>query len=168
MTIGQLLGNYDMYLVLAIFTLTTCCVYVIRKINMDHAWTFALVTGVLIELIGLFVGYTLIGVSDKTIILLVGNLISLAIGFVLEFFFMNLDYARTERIQFEDDEYFYYVKAIPKKMIASEEKTVKHFGNTASMGKRIDRSNMSTSNIDEEASRKVMARDLNFEEDWKS
>ena len=39
---------------------------------------------------------------------------------------MNLDYARTENVQFEDDEYYYYVKAVPKKMIAKEEKVVKH------------------------------------------
>ncbi len=38
---------------------------------------------------------------------------------------MNLDYARTENVQFEDDEYYYYVKAVPKKMIAKEEKVVK-------------------------------------------
>lgn len=165
-TIGQLLGNYDMYLVIAVFTLTASCVYIIRKINMDHAWTLAIVTGVLIDVIGLFVGYTLIGATDKTLVLLVGNIIALIVGFIMEFFFMNLDYARTERLQFEDDEYFYYVKAIPKKMVASEEKTVKHFGNTASMGRRIDRSNLNTTNVDEDASRKVMARDLSMQDEW--
>ena len=54
---------------------------------------------------------------------------------------MNLDYARTENVQFEDDEYYYYVKAVPKKMIAKEEKVVKHFGNTGSLGKKIPRHN---------------------------
>jgi hypothetical protein len=34
---------------------------------------------------------------------------------------MNLDYARTERVQFEDDDYYYYVKAVPKKMVAVRE-----------------------------------------------
>ena len=35
-----------------------------------------------------------------------------------QFLFMNLDYARTERVQFEDDDYYYYVKAVPKKTVA--------------------------------------------------
>ena len=62
------------------------------------------------------------------------------IAFVIQFLFMDLDYDRTERVQFEDDDYYYYVKAVPKKMVAVREVTVKHFGNTASMGKRIDHS----------------------------
>ena len=32
-----------------------------------------------------------------------------------------LDYQHTERVQFEDDDYYYYVKAVPK--IDSEKKT---------------------------------------------
>ena len=47
--------------------------------------------------------------------LIVGNIISLLIAFILQFLFMNLDYARTERVQFEDDDYYYYVKAVPRK-----------------------------------------------------
>lgn len=87
------------------------------------------------------------------------------LGFVLEFFFMNLDYARTERVQFEDDEYLYFVKAVPKRQVASSEKTVKHFGNTASMGKRIDKTKK-TEDVDENVSRRVIAQELDIDEDW--
>lgn len=34
--------------------------------------------------------------------------------FLIEFLCFNLDYSRTEKVQFEDDEYYYYVKAVPK------------------------------------------------------
>ena len=44
---------------------------------------------------------------------------------VVEFFEFNLDYNRTEIVQFEDDEYYYYVKAVPKNVIMAPEKTVK-------------------------------------------
>ena len=36
-----------------------------------------------------------------------------------------MDYARSESLQFEDDEYYYYVKAIPKVSVSTPEKTVK-------------------------------------------
>ena len=36
-----------------------------------------------------------------------------------------MDYSRTERVQFEDDEYYYYVKAVPKNTVALTEKKVK-------------------------------------------
>ena len=44
----------------------------------------------------------------------------------MELVFFSVDYSRTERVQFEDDEYYYYVKAVPKVVVATPEKTVKH------------------------------------------
>ena len=37
----------------------------------------------------------------------------------------NVDYNRTEIVQFEDDEYYYYVKAVPKNVVAAADKKVK-------------------------------------------
>ena len=35
--------------------------------------------------------------------------------------------SRTERLQFEDDEYYYYVKAVPKAVVSGTNKQVKRF-----------------------------------------
>lgn len=164
-SIGQLLSNKEMYLVIAIFTITAIVVYLVRRLEVEHAWTLAIISGVLIEVVGLFAGYLVLNVSGKTLGLLIGNILSLLISFVIQFLFMNLDYARTERVQFEDDDYYYYVKAVPKKMVAVKEVTVKHFGNTASMGKRIDRSKRTLTPEEEETSRKVIAKELDIDED---
>ncbi len=37
----------------------------------------------------------------------------------------NVDYSRAEYLQYEDDEYYYYVKAIPKMRISRPERSVK-------------------------------------------
>ena len=161
-SVGQLLSNKEMYLVIAIFTITAIVVYLVRRLEVEHAWTLAIISGVLIEVVGLFAGYLVLNVSGKTLGLLIGNILSLLISFVIQFLFMNLDYARTERVQFEDDDYYYYVKAVPKKMVAVKEVTVKHFGNTASMGKRIDRSKRTLTPEEEETSRKVIAKELDM------
>ena len=50
---------------------------------------------------------------------------AILIGLVLEFFLFSVDYSRTEHIQYEDDEYYYYVKAVPKMSVAAPEKMVK-------------------------------------------
>lgn len=164
-SVGQLLSNKEMYLVIAIFTITAIVVYLVRRLEVEHAWTLAIISGVLIEVVGLFAGYLVLNVSGKTLGLLIGNILSLLISYVIQFLFMNLDYARTERVQFEDDDYYYYVKAVPKKMVAVKEVTVKHFGNTASMGKRIDRSKRTLTPEEEETSRKVIAKELDIDED---
>lgn len=124
-TLNQFLGNKEMYLMLATFFVVTLVVYVIRKLSIDYAWTIAIVTGALVNFIVLFAGYLLLGITGKTMGLIVGTLVSLGVAFLLEFMFFNLDYSRTERVQFEDDEYYYYVKAIPKMYVPEQEKQVK-------------------------------------------
>ena len=108
--LNQLLGNKEMYLVLGIMAVTLIIVYLIRRMSIANAWQIAIASGILFETIGLIAGYMLLGISGKTVSVLVGNVISLLIAFVIQFLFFNLDYSRTERLQFEDDEYYYYVK----------------------------------------------------------
>lgn len=136
-TVSQLLSNKEMYLMVVVSVLTSIVVFVVRRLSVEHAWKIAIVSGVLVQISGLFAGYLLFSISGKSIGMIIGNVVALLIGFVLEFLFMDLDYERTEHIQFEDDDYYYYVKAIPKKMVTSSEKTVKHFGHTSPIGKRV-------------------------------
>ena len=35
------------------------------------------------------------------------------------------DYSRTERLEYEDDEYYYYVKAVPKASVSTSERSIK-------------------------------------------
>ena len=37
-----------------------------------------------------------------------------------------MDYKHTENVQFEDDDYYYYVKAIPKRKVAAPDRKVKN------------------------------------------
>lgn len=69
-------------------------------------------------------GYLVTSVPSKVPALLIGSALVLAFGFILNFFFRNLDYTRVEHVQFEDDEYYYYVTAVPKVHLAAEDKKV--------------------------------------------
>jgi hypothetical protein len=70
-------------------------------------------------------GALVMQVKVPIIPLLIGTLVSLLIALIVEFFVFSVDYSRTEYAQFEDDEYYYYVKAVPKMSIAIPEKKVK-------------------------------------------
>lgn len=125
--LNQLLGNKEMYLVLGIMVGTLVIVYIIRRMSIENAWQIAIISGILFETVGLIAGYMLLGISGKTIMVLIGNVISAVIAIVIQFLFFNLDYSRTERLQFEDDEYYYYVKAVPKAYVPGTDKRVKRF-----------------------------------------
>ena len=58
---------------------------------------------------------------------MIGVVVSALIALVLEFFLFSVDYSRTEHVQFEDDEYYYYVKAVPKLTVTPPQREVKRF-----------------------------------------
>lgn len=136
-TLNQLVGNKEMYLVLGVMLAATIIVFIIRKMSIDNAWRIAIVCGVLIETIGLIAGYMLLGITGKVAEVLIGNAVSLIAALVIQFLFFNLDYSRTERLQFEDDEYYYYVKAVPKAFISGTDKKIKRFGGKEEKEERL-------------------------------
>lgn len=124
--IKMLIGNKEMYLVIAAFFVTSLIVYIIRRQSVNFAWRIGLIVGNLIQMVILLVGYVLLGIPDKILWVILGTVVSVIFSLILEFFFYNLDYSRIERVQFEDDEYYYFVKAVPKVYLAKKDKRIKH------------------------------------------
>lgn len=123
--IDGLLGNKAMLVTLVAFTATLLAVYVIRRLSVDYAWTIAMITGALLDILILLFGDLMYNTNLSILGLIFGSLVAVAIAKILEFFVFNVDYSRTEHVQFEDDEYYYYVKAVPKNTVAAPQKRVK-------------------------------------------
>ena len=123
--IESLIGNKEMFICILAMILTVLVVYFIRRLSVDHSWELAIGIGTVINIVLHLMGALLPGVTVGIVKLLIGSVVSVAVAFCLKFFFFSVDYTRTERVQFEDDEYYYYVKAVPKNMIAEPKKTVK-------------------------------------------
>ena len=149
--INQLLGNKEMYLVLATFIVILLVVYVVRRLSIDYAWTVASLAGILIGLTVLISGFVMLGIKGQIVWIIVGGVISTVIALIQQFLFFNLDYSRTERVQFEDDEYYYYVKAVPKIYVTTKEKRVKRIAAKDEKKERI--------------SRKALAEEMDIDED---
>ncbi len=121
----QIVQNKELILMVIAFVATALIVYVIRRQSIAHCWLIAVAVGNVANLIILLVGNLLIGNSAGILWAVVGTLAAVLVGITLEFFLFHLDYARTEQVQFEDDEYYYYVKAVPKIFLSGKEKQVK-------------------------------------------
>ncbi len=61
--------------------------------------------------------------------LLIGALLSLAVALLYHFFVFTVDFTRTEYVQYEDDDYVYYVKAVPKVAVARTDVKVQRINN---------------------------------------
>ena len=123
--IDGMLGNKAMLVTIAAFAITVIVVYLIRRMSVDHSWTIAMVAGVMIEVMILLVGDLMYDTNLSLVSALLGAVVTLIACKIIEFFRFCLDYSRTEKVQFEDDEYYYYVKAVPKMTVAAPTNTVK-------------------------------------------
>lgn len=123
--VENVLNNKNMLLTILVFAVTLTIVYVIRRMSVDYSWYVAICAGAVINVVLFLIGGLVMkaGVSIGPVVL--GTLVGLLIALVVEFFVRSVDYSRTEYTQFEDDEYYYYVKAVPKMSIALADKKVK-------------------------------------------
>lgn len=123
--VQKVFQNKEMWIYIVAFIIGFFVIYTIRRQEMDHAWKIGIIAGAIANVVITAIGSTVLGVSVSYGSLIIGNVLAAVIGFVLELFLFSVDYARSEHLQFEDDEYYYYVKAIPKVAVTTPEKTVK-------------------------------------------
>lgn len=121
----QVFQNKEMWITVIAFIICLLVVYTLRRQAMDYAWKVATAAGVVVNIVVIAAGGIAMGVHTSYGLLFAGNIAAAVVGLILELFFFAVDYAKSENLQFEDDEYYYYVKAIPKLSVASPEKTVK-------------------------------------------
>lgn len=123
--IDGMLENKVMFAAVAAFSITVLVVYFIRRLRIDYAWTVAMITGALANILILLFCDLIYNTNISILGIIAGNVAAVLLAKVLEFFVFNVDYSRTELVQFEDDEYYYYVKAVPKNTVAAPQKRVK-------------------------------------------
>ena len=120
-----ILDNKAMFVTVIVFILTVLLVYTIRRLSIDNAWVVAIVTGLTTNAVLLLVSEFILELQFSVIAIAVGSIVSLGICLLIQLMEFNVDYSRTEIVQFEDDEYYYYVKAVPKNILSAPQKKVK-------------------------------------------
>ena len=113
--LSAFLGNGTMILTLIALTAVLIAVFAVRRTEIRYAWQMAVGTGLfiylLLEIFGVFTLEIPVSVPD----LVLGVITAAVVGTVLQFFLFDLDYRSTEKLRFQDDEYYYYVTAVPKR-----------------------------------------------------
>lgn len=155
MMVENILENKAMLVIIVAFAITVLVVYLLRRLPINYAWTIAMIAGAMVDVVVLLIGDLLYEINLSVGSVLLGSLLAILVAKVIEFFRFCVDYGRTERVQFEDDEYYYYVKAIPKMTVNVSTRTVKRInsqrtregaagarGNASGQGSRPDARNV--------------------------
>ena len=120
-----LMKNGEMWLTLVAFVVVILAVNLIRTRTFDYAWHTAIVAGGVIYVVLMLAGSSMMGISISVVPMIIFAVVAVLLGLVLEFFAYGGDYTRTERLEYEDDEYYYYVKAVPKALVTTSERSIK-------------------------------------------
>lgn len=124
--VKQSLTNKEMWVMVLAVTVSLLIVYAVRTRSVNHAWKIGSAAGSIAAIVIGAVGNVTLNVHLSYGALVFGGLFAFAAGLVLEFLFFSVNYSSTERMRFEDDEYYYYVKAVPKIVVSAPEVSVKH------------------------------------------
>ena len=119
--IQSVVFNQTMMVMVVACALGILVVYLIRRLSMDYAWGVAIAAGAVNTRSSVFMGDFLFSVSVPVIPMIFGLAVSCLLAVIYNFFIFSVDYTRTEYVQFEDDDYYYYVKAVPKMTVATPE-----------------------------------------------
>ena len=109
-----------MILTIVVFILVIAVTYIIYRQSFQYSWLIAIGTGAILGIILFLVGGIVLEADINILVIFLGTVGGALIAVVAQFFKGVLDYSRTEVVQFEDDEYYYYVKAVPKVRVAEQ------------------------------------------------
>ncbi len=96
----------------------------IKKQRISYAHLTAMIAGDFLYLLIMIIGDLLMNVEISLLPLLTGFAVNVLLSAVIIILVINMDYRHTEQVEFEDDEYYYYVKAVPKMTVSAAKKTV--------------------------------------------
>lgn len=136
--LNSITGNKMMFASIVIFAGTILVVYFLRRMKLDYSFEIAIGAGTFFSVLGFLVAGLRFGANGSVIIMVLLNLLCGFAAYVVHFMDLALDYSRTETTQFEDEDYYYYVKAVPKIYVTEAKKKITKYGGSGRQGRVRD------------------------------
>jgi hypothetical protein len=127
--IRALVSNREMFVFMVACAVGILIVYLVRRLSVDYAWIMAIALGIVSQLAAVFGGDFVFDVSVPMLDMIPGVAVAAILAGLYHFFVFAVDYTRTEYTQFEDDDYVYYVKAVPKVAVSKSDVKVQRINN---------------------------------------
>ena len=112
--IDQIAKNEQMVYLLIISVGIILVVSLLRKLRLDYVRYIALGAGGVLGMVCLIMGKAVDSLQGSLIVMLLWGLLTILGIALLEFLNLTLHYKAAQDLEFEDEEYFYQVRAIPK------------------------------------------------------
>ena len=165
--IEKILGNKQMIMTIIMFAVIICVVYVVRRLKIEYAYEIAIGAGAVTSILGFLILDLQLEISKQIGTMVLGTIISAVLVVIIQFFRRVLDYTAVENVQFEDDDYYYYVKAVPKINVSVPQIRVKRIsapkGLASDEDDLLDEDTISDIDKSKEIKRKILEQSSNNE-----
>ena len=115
------LGHEEMLAAVLVFGLTTLLVHLLSRADVDYARVIAVGAGAVFCPALMMAASQLAGVRMSAGMVFLSAFVGLLVSLAALFLTVSLDYPHTEKVRFEDDDYYYFVKAVPKIKLPEEQ-----------------------------------------------
>ena len=124
--VDNLMKNKEMLLPIVAFAVVIMITAIIYLLPFDYSWYVAIGVGGILNILVFMLAGGKLGVTVDSGSLVFGSFIGMIVAAAIQAIKSLLAYSRKESVQFEDDDYYYYVKAIPKFNSKKNKKKVKN------------------------------------------
>jgi hypothetical protein len=107
-----------------VFAVVVIIVHFLSTQEINYASQISIVLGVMISIISFVIIGFVTGDSSSLLNVLLMSIPTIFICLAINFFDVALDYRKSDRVTFEDDDNFYYVKIVPKVQLMDPEPKV--------------------------------------------
>ncbi|MDD6340653.1 MAG: hypothetical protein PUA49_09180 [Butyrivibrio sp.] len=146
---NNILTNKELVVVVVSFSMTIVLIYMLKRMSCKNAWTIAIVSGCIFDMLIQIISFAVMSVEYSIPLMIIGHIVAIGGGILINFFIFSVDYNSTEYVQFEDDDYYYYVKAVPKIKMAEPNVRVKHINKINGTKGKIHTESFDDEEIDE-------------------
>ena len=122
--IDTVLKDKQMLLEIIVYAVVILISFVVYKLPVDYIWYIAIGVAGVLNIIAFMICGMMLDVEVNTGNVIAGTILGVLLALIVQLCKSMVDYSRKETVQFEDDEYYYYVKAIPKYNVSAKKKNV--------------------------------------------
>ncbi len=112
--LDALVKNKELMVYIIVFSVVILIASIIYKLPFDYSWYVAIAVGGMLNILVFLLCGPATGVSVNMGSLVLSSLLAIILTICIQACKSIVDYSAKETVQFEDDDYYYYVKAIPK------------------------------------------------------
>ncbi|MBQ9155636.1 MAG: hypothetical protein IJ137_02520 [Eubacterium sp.] len=116
--------DHTLLVVIVAFAVIMFISAVLYHVFHESAWLFTVILGNIALALLLLSGKLIFDLEYAVFRVFLECILAVGLGFVYQFFKGIGDVSRIEKVSFEDDEYIYYVKAVPKMKVSMTDRNI--------------------------------------------